>query len=159
MGGRTGLTAVVIALLFACSIFLAPLFGDVPDVATAPCLVLVGVFMMKQVKDIAWADKHNALDMRTALPAFLTIIMMPFTYSIANGIFFGLGAFIILSLCDKDLATRLNSAAVAFWCFQSALSRQRTVHWQTESDAAVTLRHIWPFQVAFSAFRMLCVLI
>lgn len=89
-GGRTGLTAIVIGLYFVASIFLAPLFGAVPDLATAPVLILVGVMMMPEAAKIEW---HN---MNDALPAFLTIVLMPFTYSITNGMIFGLlasGAF------------------------------------------------------------------
>mmetsp|Transcript_1102 Transcript_1102/g.2180 ORF Transcript_1102/g.2180 Transcript_1102/m.2180 type:complete len:463 (-) Transcript_1102:13-1401(-) len=83
-GGRTGLTAVVIGCYFAASLFLAPLFSSVPDVATAPVLVMVGVMMMGEAAKIEW-DKMN-----DALPAFLTIILMPLSYSITNGMIFGL---------------------------------------------------------------------
>jgi adenine/guanine/hypoxanthine permease len=83
-GGRTGLTAVVMSLYFTASIFLAPLFSSVPDVATAPVLVLVGVMMMGESAKISWSN------MNEALPAFLTIILMPLTYSITNGMIFGL---------------------------------------------------------------------
>lgn len=83
-GGRTGLTAIVVGLYFTASLFLAPLFGSVPDVATAPVLVLVGVLMMGEASKISWDN------MSDALPAFLTIILMPLTYSITNGMIFGL---------------------------------------------------------------------
>jgi AGZA family xanthine/uracil permease-like MFS transporter len=83
-GGRTGLTAVFVGLYFSASIFLAPLFGTVPDVATAPVLVLVGVLMMGEASKVSWEN------MSDALPAFLTIILMPLTYSITNGMIFGL---------------------------------------------------------------------
>ena len=83
-GGRTGLTAVVISLYFTASIFLAPLFSSVPDIATSPVLVLVGVMMMGESAKIKWDN------MNEALPAFLTIILMPLTYSITNGMIFGL---------------------------------------------------------------------
>ena len=83
-GGRTGLTAVVIGVYFTSSIFLAPLFGAVPDLATAPVLVLVGVMMMPEAAKIQWSNMNDAL------PAFLTIILMPLTYSITNGMVFGL---------------------------------------------------------------------
>jgi AGZA family xanthine/uracil permease-like MFS transporter len=83
-GGRTGLTAVVMGFYFTASLFLAPLFGAVPELATAPVLVLVGVMMMPEAAKIDW---HN---MNDALPAFLTIILMPLTYSITNGMIFGL---------------------------------------------------------------------
>lgn len=83
-GGRTGLTAVFIGLYFTASIFLSPLFESVPDIATAPVLVLVGVMMMGESAKISWQN------MNEALPAFLTIILMPLTYSITNGMIFGL---------------------------------------------------------------------
>lgn len=85
-GGRTGLTAIVIGLYFAASVFLAPLFSAVPETATAPVLVLVGVMMMGESAKIKWDN------MADALPAFLTIILMPLTYSITNGMIFGLVA-------------------------------------------------------------------
>ena len=83
-GGRTGLTAIVIGLYFVLSIFLAPLFSAVPEIATAPVLVMVGVMMMGESAKIQWEN------MNEALPAFLTIILMPLTYSITNGMIFGL---------------------------------------------------------------------
>jgi AGZA family xanthine/uracil permease-like MFS transporter len=83
-GGRTGLTAVTIGCLFLLSLFFAPLFGSVPQEATAPVLILVGAMMMGEAKNIEWED------MASAIPAFLTIVMMPLTYSITNGIVFGL---------------------------------------------------------------------
>ena len=84
-GGRTGLTAVVVGLLFFLSLFFAPLFGDVPTAATAPILILVGAMMIGESQHIDWAD------MSQAIPAFLTSMMMPFTFSIPNGILFGVG--------------------------------------------------------------------
>ncbi len=83
-GGRTGLTSVTTGLLFLASLILAPLFGLIPDAATAPALITVGLLMMSGIKDI------NFDDFSEALPAFLTIVMMPFTYSIANGVSAGI---------------------------------------------------------------------
>ena len=83
-GGRTGLVAVVVAGCFALSVFFAPLLQSVPQVATAPVLVLVGAMMMGESHRIDWGD------MLTAVPAFLTIVVQPFTFSIANGIYAGL---------------------------------------------------------------------
>lgn len=83
-GGRTGLTAVFIGIYFVMAIFLAPLFSAVPESATAPVLVLVGVMMMGESGKIPWENMNDAL------PAFLTIILMPLTYSITNGMIFGL---------------------------------------------------------------------
>lgn len=83
-GGRTGLTSVTTGVLFLLSLILAPLFIIIPDAATAPALITVGLLMMSGVKEV------NFEDFTEALPAFLTIIMMPFTYSIANGVSAGI---------------------------------------------------------------------
>jgi AGZA family xanthine/uracil permease-like MFS transporter len=85
-GGRTGFTAVVIGIYFLLSIFLAPLFGAVPDGATAPVLILVGTLMMGEAAKIDWET------MDSAVPAFLVLTLIPLTYSITNGIIFGLMA-------------------------------------------------------------------
>ena len=91
-GGRSGLTAVVTAALFVVALFLSPLFLMVPGAATAPALVLVGLFMMSPVKEIDFSDFTEAI------PAFLTIIIMPLSYSIAEGIMFGMLSWILLKL-------------------------------------------------------------
>lgn len=83
-GGRTGLTAVVTGILFFLALFFTPLVGLIPDAATAPALIIVGALMIESIKKIDLAD------LTEALPAFTTIVAMPFTYSIANGISFGL---------------------------------------------------------------------
>jgi AGZA family xanthine/uracil permease-like MFS transporter len=85
-GGRTGITAIVIGLYFVLSLFLSPLFAAVPNDATAPVLILVGVMMMGESSKVEWHD------MSQALPAFLTLVLMPLTYSITNGMIFGLAA-------------------------------------------------------------------
>ncbi|MBW3520340.1 NCS2 family permease [Flavobacterium sp. NKUCC04_CG] len=91
-GGRTGLTAVGVALMFGLSLFLAPLFLMIPAAATSPALIIVGLFMISSV------SKINFDDMSEGLPAFLTIVLMPFTYSIAEGIVFGILSFTFLKL-------------------------------------------------------------
>lgn len=91
-GGRTGLTSLTTSILFFLAIFLSPLFLMIPGAATAPALILVGLFMMSPVKDIKW---DNYLE---AIPAFFTIIMMPLTYSIAEGIAFGMTSYVLLHL-------------------------------------------------------------
>ncbi|XP_050221059.1 adenine/guanine permease AZG2-like [Mercurialis annua] len=93
-GGRTGLTAVIIGFYFLLSLFFTPLLASVPPWAIGPSLVIVGVMMMKVVKDINWAD------MKEAVPAFMTMLLMPLTYSIANGIIGGVGLYIALNLYD-----------------------------------------------------------
>ena len=89
-GGRTGLTTLVVAALFVLSLFLAPLFLMVPTAATAPVLILVGTFMMEPVTKIPFSDYTESI------PAFLAIIMMPLTYSIAEGIAFGMISYVLL---------------------------------------------------------------
>lgn len=91
-GGRTGLTALTSAVLFALALFLAPLFGIIPSAATAPALIIVGLFMMSPIKKI------DLDDFTEAIPAFLTIIMMPIAYSIAEGIVFGMVSYAVLKL-------------------------------------------------------------
>lgn len=91
-GGRTGLTAVVCGGMFLLALFFTPIVGLIPDAATAPALIIVGALMMESVKHIDFADFTEAM------PAFMTIIMMPFTYSIANGISFGLVLYPLLKL-------------------------------------------------------------
>lgn len=90
-GGRTGLTAVTTGTLFILSLFLWPLASIIPDQATAPALILVGVLMMGAVRNIDW--DHIGL----AIPAFLTIITMPLTYSISNGIAVGFTFFVVIN--------------------------------------------------------------
>jgi adenine/guanine/hypoxanthine permease len=89
-GARTGLASVVTGVLFLLSIFLAPLVSVIPSEAAVPALVLVGFLMMQQVKGISWDDTE------IAIPAFLTIILMPFTYSISVGIGAGFLAFVLI---------------------------------------------------------------
>lgn len=105
VGGRTGLTALSTAVMFALALFLAPLFLMVPAAATAPALILVGLFMITSVVKI------NFEDMTEALPAFLTIVMMPFAFSIAHGIVFGMLSFVIL----KALSGRFKHISITMW--------------------------------------------
>ena len=91
-GGRTGLTAMSTAAMFFLSLFLAPLFLIVPSAATAPALIIVGLFMMSPIKEIDFNDYTEAL------PAFLTMVMMPLSYSIADGIIFGVVSYVAIKL-------------------------------------------------------------
>lgn len=91
-GGRTGLTSLTTAVMFLLALFLSPIFGIIPSQATAPALILVGLAMMSSVGEI------NFKDYTEAIPAFLTIVMMPFAYSIAEGIVFGMVSYVILKL-------------------------------------------------------------
>jgi AGZA family xanthine/uracil permease-like MFS transporter len=92
VGGRTGLTAFVVSLLFIAALFIAPIAGLIPAAATAPALIIVGVMMVGAVKEI------NFDDFSEALPAFLTIIIMPLSYGIANGIAVGFISLPIMKL-------------------------------------------------------------
>ena len=91
-GGRSGATAIVTGLLFLCAIVAAPFIGAVPAAATAPALILVGSLMLATITEIQW---HDPL---VAVPAFLTLVLIPFTYSIANGLGFGIIAWAVLHL-------------------------------------------------------------
>ena len=91
-GARTGLASVVTGVLFLFSVFLAPLVAVIPSEAAVPALVLVGFLMMQQVRGIDWDD------VEIALPAFLTIVLMPFTYSISVGIGAGFVAYVLIKL-------------------------------------------------------------
>jgi AGZA family xanthine/uracil permease-like MFS transporter len=91
-GGKTGLTSLTVAVLFIVSLFLSPLFISVPGAATAPALILVGLFMISPVKDIDFDEPTESI------PAFLTILLMVTSYSIANGIMYGALSWIILKL-------------------------------------------------------------
>ncbi len=110
-GGRTGLTSVVTGLLFALCLFISPLAGMVPPQATGAVLVLVGYFMMREIGAIAWGDPTEAI------PAFLTLSVMPFTYSITNGIGAGFVSYVFLKLVTgktRDVHPLMLGAAVAF---------------------------------------------
>ncbi|MDQ0995804.1 AGZA family xanthine/uracil permease-like MFS transporter [Phyllobacterium ifriqiyense] len=108
-GGRTGLTALVVALLFLAALFIAPLAASVPSYATAPALLYVAGLMMHELVEIEWDD------ITEATPAALTALVMPFTYSIANGLAFGFISYVILKAVtgkfrDIHLATLLVAA-------------------------------------------------
>ena len=110
-GGRTGLTAVSTAALFGLSLFLAPLFLIVPAAATAPALIIVGLFMVTSVVKI------NFDDLTEALPAYLTMIMMPLTYSIAQGIVFGILGYVFIKLLSgrmKDISLTVYIIGLVF---------------------------------------------
>ena len=93
-GGRTGLTAFSVAVCFALAMFFAPLFTAIPGSAVCPALVIVGLFMLSPIKDIPLDD------MSEAIPAYLTMILMPVTYSISNGILLGLISYVVLNICS-----------------------------------------------------------
>ena len=110
-GGRTGLTAVTIAVLFFLTLFFAPLVSMVPAYATAPVLIIVGAMMMQEVGRIKFKD------FTVALPAFLTIISMPLTFNIATGFGFGFVSWVgikVLSGRFKDINVVMLVIALCF---------------------------------------------
>lgn len=104
-GGRTGLTSVTTGIMFILALFIAPLFAIIPAAATAPVLVVVGVFMMSAVMEINWHD------LTEAVPAFLTIAMMPFAYSIAEGIVFGIVSYTLI----KTFTGKAKDVSALMW--------------------------------------------
>ncbi|MCQ4234388.1 NCS2 family permease [Pseudomonas stutzeri] len=104
-GGRTGLTAIVVAVLFLLALFFAPLAGSVPAFATAPALLFVAVLMASGLAEIDWHD------LTVAAPVLITALAMPLTYSIATGIAFGFIAWV----AAKFLAGRARELSVAMW--------------------------------------------
>lgn len=110
-GGRTGRTALSTALCFVVALFFAPLFLAIPSAATAPVLIIVGLFMLSPIKDIELNDYAESI------PAFITIIMMPLTYSISDGILCGVIAYVAINvLCGnwKRLNATLYVLAILF---------------------------------------------
>ena len=104
-GGRTGLSSVFTGLLFLAALFLSPLFLMVPGAATAPALIVVGFLMMQAVTDIDFKDPTEGI------PAFLAIVMMPFAYSIAEGIVYGLLSYVVL----KAFTRKFKDISVVTW--------------------------------------------
>lgn len=96
-GARTGLASVVTGTLFLLGLFFAPLIGAVPAFATAPALIIVGVFMFRNIREIDFTD------MKVAVPAFLTMILMPLTFSIATGLTIGFLSYILIAVCSGDI--------------------------------------------------------
>lgn len=116
-GGRTGVTAIVTGLLFLLSVFVAPVIGAIPPFATAPALILVGALMVASAARIDWDEP------RVAIPAFLTLLTIPLTYSIATGLSFG-----IISFAALELAT----------------GKARREHWMLYLLAALFIaRFVW----------------
>ena len=110
-GGRTGLTALSTAGMFALALFFAPIFLMVPGAATAPALILVGSFMLSPILKI------NFEDYTESIPVFLTVIMMPLAYSIAEGIVFGMLSYVVLKLLTgrtRDVSVVMYILAVLF---------------------------------------------
>ena len=110
-GARTGLSSIVVGVLFVLACFLLPIAGIVPGAATAPALIIVGVYMLAGAAKVNWAD------MEQAIPAFLTIAIMPFTYNISYGIGFGFISFTIIKICRgkaKEVPVLISVISVVF---------------------------------------------
>ena len=110
-GGRTGLTAFVVGCCFVVALFFSPLFLSIPAAATAPALIIVGLLMLEPVAKIQWNDFTEAI------PAFICVIMMPFTYSISNGILLGMIAYVVINVMSgryKKISTTMYILAVLF---------------------------------------------
>jgi AGZA family xanthine/uracil permease-like MFS transporter len=114
-GGRTGLTSVVVGVLFLLSLFLSPIAGVIPAEATAPILVIVGYFMMTLVREIDWTDPG------IGIPALLTMVVMPFTFSITNGVGAGFLAYTVIAILRgraRDVHPLMYVVAAVFaWYF------------------------------------------
>ena len=114
-GGRTGLVAVVVGILFLLSMFLSPIAGVIPPQATGPVLVIVGYFMMTMARDIEWSDPG------IGIPALLTVFTMPFTYSITNGVGVGFLSYIVIAVARgraRDIHPALYIVGAIFvWYF------------------------------------------
>ena len=110
-GGRTGLASVVTGVLFLLALFFSPLAGVIPPEATAPALIIVGFFMMSVVRDLPWDD------FTVAIPAFLTMVVMPFNYSITDGIGWGFVSYTVIKLLMgrfRDVHWMLALSSLAF---------------------------------------------
>ncbi|WP_017446791.1 NCS2 family permease [Gayadomonas joobiniege] len=117
-GGRTGFTAVVVGIFFLFALFFTPLFIAVPAVATAPALIVVGALMMLGAKDVEWSKIDEAV------PAFLTVIGMPFTFSIAHGITLGIVSWVAIKILTgqiKQVNTFMWFLAVALCSYHTSL--------------------------------------
>lgn len=122
-GGRTGLTSLVTALMFLGAILFAPIVSIVPAAATAPALIFVGILMLGNIRDVDFSDMSNAL------PAFCTIVFMPFTYSIANGVAFGLITYCLMKLTTgrrQDVKVLTLAISVVFVVRYASL-KQRNI--------------------------------
>ena len=110
-GGRTGLTSFVVAVCFAIALLFSPIFLAIPSAATGAVLVIVGVMMMAPIRNIEWDDYSEAI------PAFITAVMMPLSYSIAHGILLGMISYVVINACTgkfKKISPTMWVLAVLF---------------------------------------------
>ena len=111
-GGKTGLTAVTVGVLMLSGLFLSGLFQAIPQFAMATALVVVGALMMKQVADIDWGNSE------IAVPAFLTMVLMPFTFSIADGIAWGIISYVAIQI----IVGKAKDVNVVMWTLFALMS-------------------------------------
>ena len=104
-GGRTGLTSFVVAACFAIALLFSPVFLAIPGAATGAVLVIVGVMMMNPIRNIEWNDYSEAI------PAFITAVMMPLSYSIAHGILLGMISYVVINACSG----KFKKISVTMW--------------------------------------------
>ena len=125
-GGKTGLTAVTVGVLMLSGLFLSGLFKAIPQFAMATALGVIGALMMKQVADINWND------MEIALPAFLTMVLMPFTFSIADGIAWGVISYVAIQIIvgkAKDVNTVMWAIFALMSMFYLGPGNETTFEW------------------------------
>jgi len=130
-GGHTGITALIIAIGFGISMFLAPIFASIPPFATGPAIIFVGALMMEHSKHVEWEN------VKVAIPAFLTIMLMPLTYSIAYGVMAGLLSTILL------------------WIICFLLDALSSAIFKSRPGREVWLEHMSHFYVAFGQEQVL----
>ena len=137
-GGTTGITALVCAFGFGISMFLSPIFASIPPYATGPAVIFVGALMFEHARLIEWRN------VRQAVPAFLTIIMMPLTYSIAYGVIIGIFAAIMIwfadVVCDTFMSLAFKSRPmrqVSGWSTRVTLERRTT--WSPDEKEKIRL--------------------
>lgn len=109
-GGRTGLTSFTTAICFAIAMFFAPVFLGIPSAATSPALILVGVMMMGSIKEVDFNDFSEAI------PAYITMIMMPLAYSISDGIMLGIIAYVVINA----ISAKFSKISVMLWILAAA---------------------------------------
>ena len=110
-GGKTGLTSTVTSILFLLALFFSPIFVSIPTFAVAPALIIVGLFMIENIVNVEFKDYTEGL------PAFITIVMMPFAYSIADGVVFGFLSYVFLKVLTgnaKDVSKTMYILAILF---------------------------------------------
>jgi adenine/guanine/hypoxanthine permease len=124
-GGRTGLTSVIVGALFLVAMWLSPLASVIPAQATAPALIIVGFYMMSVARDIVWDDYEDAI------PAFMTMLVMPFTWSITNGIGAGFVTYVAIKVLNgraRQVHWMLYLAAAAFVVYFAIPLLERRIH-------------------------------